>query len=119
MRAALLPAQGALPRPPASHLHAFSERFLDPPRERVDFSPIGVPTKEQVRESRNEEVIADVLAFMILDDKPPSRSEVLDDFFGYSEGEGIQQRYEQMGLAVQKHTVEVVTSATRHAPVTP
>ncbi|MEO3715975.1 DUF262 domain-containing protein [Roseateles flavus] len=36
----------------------------------------GVLTKEQVRESRDEEVIADVLAFMILDDKPPSRSEV-------------------------------------------
>ena len=70
----------------------------------------GVLTKEQVRESRDEEVIADVLAFMILDDKPPSRSEVLDDFFGYSEGEGTQQRYEQIELAVQKHTVEVVTS---------
>lgn len=37
-------------------------------------------------------------------------SEVLDDFFGYSEGEGTQQRYEQIELAVQKHTVEVVTS---------
>lgn len=70
----------------------------------------GVLTKEQVRESRDEEVIADVLAFMILDDKPPSRSEMLDDFFGYSEGEGTQQRYEQIELAVQKHTVEVVTS---------
>ncbi|WP_370681915.1 DUF262 domain-containing protein [Comamonas sp. GB3 AK4-5] len=70
----------------------------------------GVLTKEQVRESRDEEVIADVLAFMILDTKPPSRSEVLDDFFGYSEGEGTQQRYEQVELAMQKHTVEVVTS---------
>jgi hypothetical protein len=70
----------------------------------------GVLTKEQVRESRDEEVIADVLAFMILDDKPPSRSEALDDFFGYSESEGTQQRYEQIELAVQKHTVEVVAS---------
>ncbi|MEO3715949.1 hypothetical protein [Roseateles flavus] len=35
---------------------------------------------------------------------------MLDDFFGYSEGEGTQQRYEQIELAVQKHTVEVVTS---------
>jgi hypothetical protein len=70
----------------------------------------GVLTKEQVRESRDEEVIADVLAFMILDDKPPSRSEVLDEFFGYSEAEDTQQRYEQIELAVQKHTMEVVTS---------
>ncbi|MFJ3073421.1 DUF262 domain-containing protein [Pseudomonas sp. NPDC087029] len=69
----------------------------------------GVLTKEQVRESRDEEVVADVLAFMLLDVKPPSRSEVLDDFFGYSEGESSQARYDQIELAVQKNTVEVVT----------
>lgn len=70
----------------------------------------GVLTKEQVRESRDEEVAADVLAFMILDSKPPSRSEVLDDFFGYSEGENSQLRYEQIEIATQKHSVEVITS---------
>jgi hypothetical protein len=70
----------------------------------------GVLTKEQVRESRDEEIVADVLAFMILDAKPPSRSEVLDDFFGYSEGDNSQQRYEQIEIATQKHSVEVVTS---------
>lgn len=68
----------------------------------------GVLTKEQVRESRDEEITADLLAFMLLDTKPPSRSEVLDDFFGYSEGENSQARYDQIELAVQKHTVEVV-----------
>ncbi|MEO4049372.1 hypothetical protein AAFN46_20115 [Pseudomonas sp. CAU 1711] len=70
----------------------------------------GVLTKEQVRESRDEEVVADVLAFMTLDSKPPSRSEALDDFFGYSEGEGSQVRYEQIEIATQKHSVEVVAS---------
>lgn len=70
----------------------------------------GVLTKEQVRESRDEEIIADVLAFMLLDEKPPSRSEVLDDFFGYSEGEGPQQRLSQIELATQKYTVEVATA---------
>jgi Protein of unknown function DUF262 len=58
----------------------------------------GVLTKEQVRESRDEEIVADLLAFMLLDPKPPSRSEVLDDFFGYSDGEGPQQRHEQIEL---------------------
>lgn len=70
----------------------------------------GVLTKEQVRESRDEEIIADVLAFMLLQPKPPSRSEILDDFFGYSEGEGSQQRHEQIELATQKITTEVVTA---------
>jgi hypothetical protein len=67
----------------------------------------GVLTKEQVRESRDEEVIADVLGYMLLDKKPPSRSEFLDDFFGYSEGELSQQRHEEIELTVQKYTVDV------------
>lgn len=70
----------------------------------------GVLTKEQVRESRDEEIIADILAFMLLDTKPPSRSEVLDDFFGYSDGEPQQQRHAQIELATQKVTAEVATA---------
>lgn len=70
----------------------------------------GVLTKEQVRESRDEEIIADVLAYMLLQPKPPSRSEVLDDFFGYSEGESSLQRHEQIEMATQKVTTEVVTA---------
>ncbi|HVZ45614.1 MAG TPA: DUF262 domain-containing protein [Ramlibacter sp.] len=70
----------------------------------------GVLTKEQVRESRDEELVADVLAFMLMDDKPSSRSEFLDDFFGYSEGEAQQQRHAQIELATQKHTIEIATA---------
>lgn len=70
----------------------------------------GVLTKEQVRESKDEELIADILAFMLLDDKPSSRSEFLDDFFGYSEGEAQRQRFEQIELATQKHSIEVATA---------
>lgn len=70
----------------------------------------GVLTKEQVRESRDEEVIADVLAYILLDPKPSSRSEFLDDFFGYSDGEAQQARYEQIELATQKVTAEVVAA---------
>ncbi len=68
----------------------------------------GVLTKEQVRESRDEEVIADILAFMLLNPKPPSRSELLDDFFGYSEGEAQQARYEQVEVATQKVSVDAL-----------
>lgn len=70
----------------------------------------GVLTKEQVRESRDEEIVADILAFMLLDDKPPSRSEFLDDFFGYSDGEAQQQRHSQIELALQKYTSEIAAS---------
>lgn len=70
----------------------------------------GVLTKEQVRESRDEEIIADLLAFMLLDEKPPSRSEALDDFFGYSDGVAQQQRHEQIELATQKYTADVVAA---------
>jgi hypothetical protein len=70
----------------------------------------GVLTKEQVRESRDEEIIADLLAFMLLDPKPPSRSEILDDFFGYSDGEAQRQRYEQIELATQKVTAEGIAA---------
>ncbi|AJE23850.1 DUF262 domain-containing protein [Azotobacter chroococcum] len=70
----------------------------------------GVLTKEQVRESRDEEIIADILAYMLMHPKPPSRSEVLDDFFGYSEGEAQQHRYEQIELATQKITTDVAAA---------
>ena len=42
----------------------------------------GILTKEQTRESRDEELIADILAYMLLETKPSSRSEFLDDYFG-------------------------------------
>lgn len=70
----------------------------------------GVLTKEQVRESRDEEVVADILAFMLLNPKPPSRSEILDDFFGYSDGDAQRARYEQIELATQKITADIVAA---------
>lgn len=70
----------------------------------------GVLTKEQVRESRDEELIADILAFTLLDEKPSSRSEFLDDFFGFSDGQAQQQRYTQIELATQKHTIDIVAA---------
>lgn len=70
----------------------------------------GVLTKEQVRESRDEELVADILAYMLLDEKPSSRSEFLDDFFGYSDGEAQQQRHSQIELATQKYTLEVIAA---------
>ena len=50
----------------------------------------GILTKEQVRESRDEELIADVLSFMLLEQKPSSRREFLDDYFGFGSSEASQ-----------------------------
>jgi RNAse (barnase) inhibitor barstar len=70
----------------------------------------GILTKEQTRESRDEELIADILAYMLLETKPASRSEFLDDYFGFGDGEPSRLRFEEIELAVQKHTTEVVAT---------
>lgn len=38
--------------------------------------------REQVRESKDEEIIADILAYMLLEDKPISSSKMLDELYG-------------------------------------
>lgn len=67
----------------------------------------GILTKEQVRESRDEELIADVLSFMLLDQKPSSRREFLDDYFGFGSSEASQQRLTDIEAAVQRSTTEI------------
>ena len=62
----------------------------------------GILTKEQVRESRDEELIADIVAYMVSDPPPSSRSEFLDDFFMLGYDEASKQRYNDIETAVQK-----------------
>jgi hypothetical protein len=70
----------------------------------------GILTKEQVRQSVDEEVIADLIAYTLVSPKPPSRSEFLDDYFGLGEGEASAKRHAQLDLEVQKRTIDVVTA---------
>ena len=65
-------------------------------------------TKEQVRESRDEEIVADILAYMVLAQPPASRSEFFDDYFSRTETEASQKRYREIELAVQRRSVELV-----------
>lgn len=67
-------------------------------------------TKEQVRESRDEEIVADILAYMVLPQPPSSRSEFFDDYFGFRDDEGAIKRFNEVELAVQKRSVELVVS---------
>lgn len=45
-----------------------------------------VLTKEMVRESKDEEIVADIVAYMALSEIPRSSSEVLDEYYGLREG---------------------------------
>jgi len=68
----------------------------------------GVLTKEQVRESRDEEIVADMLAFMLLDEKLSSRTEYLDDYFGFNNEEASRSRFDLVEVATQRYGSEII-----------
>jgi hypothetical protein len=70
----------------------------------------GILTRDQVRESRDEELIADIAAFMVSDDPISSRAEFLDDFFAPGEDEASGARYASIELATQKRNTDLVIS---------
>jgi hypothetical protein len=69
----------------------------------------GILTKEQVRESKDEELIADIVAYMVSDPRPSSRSEFMDDFYSPADGDDASaKRYLDIETAVQKRTGDLV-----------
>jgi hypothetical protein len=70
----------------------------------------GILTKDQLRESKDEELVADILAFALTMPKPSSRSEFLDDYFGLGSGELSDKRRNDLNLEVQKRTVEIISA---------
>jgi hypothetical protein len=68
----------------------------------------GILTKEQVRESRDEELLVDILAYMVLPSPPPSRLEFFDDYYAMSDAELSIRRFNEIELAVQKRGSEFV-----------
>jgi hypothetical protein len=75
----------------------------------------GILTREYVRQSRDEEVVADILAYMALSTKPPSSSEILDEYYGLSldDREG-DNRFQEIESAVLKITPEVLSQQFLH-----
>lgn len=67
-----------------------------------------VLTKDQVRESRDEEVIADVLAFMVSKDPPASRGEFFDTIFGFRDTPSAKDIYAEFERTVQKYGSDVL-----------
>ncbi len=43
-------------------------------------------TKEMLRESKDEEIVADILAYMLLSETPRSNASVLDGYYGFRKG---------------------------------
>lgn len=74
-----------------------------------------VLTKEQVRESRDEELIADMVAYMVGDEPPSSRAEFLDDFFSPGTDDASRRRYAEIEAAVQRRGAELVIADFQRA----
>lgn len=68
----------------------------------------GILTKEEVRQSRDEELVADLVAYMVSDEPPSSRTEFLDDFFGLVDNEASNKRHMEIESFVQRRGTDLV-----------
>lgn len=68
----------------------------------------GIFVRQQVRESRDEEIIADMLAYILLGSEARSASEVLDDYYGIHRYEAGESRKEQLEKALLKYGPETL-----------
>jgi hypothetical protein len=59
-------------------------------------------TREDIRQSRDEEIIADMLGYILLTPKLSSTAEIIDEFFGYSRGDIQTGRMDDIGTALKK-----------------
>ena len=70
----------------------------------------GILTKDHLRQSRDEEIIADLLAYMVSDIPVPSRTEFFDDYFAASfplSGARLE-RFQAMDMAIRKRNPDLV-----------
>ncbi|MGN8198586.1 DUF262 domain-containing protein [Salinisphaera sp. RV14] len=70
----------------------------------------GILAKDQLRQSRDEELIADLVAYMISEAPTASRTELFDDYFGASfplEG-ARRERFEAVDQGIRRRTEELV-----------
>lgn len=59
-------------------------------------------TREYIRQSRDEEIIADMLGYILLTPKLSSSAEIIDEFFGYVSDGAKQTRRDEIETAVNK-----------------
>ncbi|HGM5860959.1 DUF262 domain-containing protein [Serratia marcescens] len=70
----------------------------------------GILTKDQLRQSRDEEMVADIVAYMVSDEPVASRTELLDDYYGatYPVTIASKARFDAIDQAVRKRSLELV-----------
>ncbi|MFF4062274.1 DUF262 domain-containing protein [Streptomyces sp. NPDC001668] len=70
--------------------------------------------KDQVRESRDEEIVADLLATMILDNVPRYASETLDEYYGIKPGDSKERRRDRIESSVQREGADLIKGRFEH-----
>jgi hypothetical protein len=80
------------------------------PADDVFWVKHGILTKDNLRQSRDEELVADLLAYMVSDEPVASRIELLDDYFGASFPlEGVRlERFDGMDQSIRRRNPELV-----------
>lgn len=70
----------------------------------------GILTKDQLRQSRDEEMVADIVAYMVSEEPLASRTELLDDYYGatFPETATSKSRFDAIDQAVKKRGLELV-----------
>ncbi len=68
----------------------------------------GILSKEEVRQSRDEEIVADIVAYMVSTDPPSSRTEYFDDYYGVGADEASIKRYDEIEANVKKRSQDLV-----------
>jgi hypothetical protein len=68
----------------------------------------GILSRDYIRQSRDEEIIADLVAYMVQDGPVSSRAEFLDDFYGMGDDKASAERYAEIETAAQKRSVDLV-----------
>ncbi|MEZ9254464.1 DUF262 domain-containing protein [Vibrio cyclitrophicus] len=70
----------------------------------------GILSRACIRESNDEELIANILGYIALDKKPPSGSTVLDDFYGIKDTVHSQEQREKLDLYIQRTGSSTISS---------
>lgn len=67
-----------------------------------------ITRREDVRESKDEELIAEIVAFMLLEDMTRSSTDILDEFYGLDEND--LSRSEELNTKISFYGMEVIES---------
>jgi hypothetical protein len=70
----------------------------------------GILSRDNVRQSRDEEIVADLVAYAVSDAPISSRTEFLDDFYGMGADKASVDRFSEIEGYVQKRSSELVIS---------